>query len=111
MLSVLLIGRNAELPLGRRYRVLSSGRCLAGMVRRAATVGVNLAGLFRATERQVLQSPLRQQLSTEDGKKCAALDQASATPMIATPAGLFQGIRRGLSMASVICPASAQNRA
>jgi replication initiation protein RepC len=56
-LSVLLIDRNAELPVGHRYRVLSPGRCLAGMVRRAGTAGVNLAGLFRATERQVQQSP------------------------------------------------------
>jgi hypothetical protein len=53
-LSVLLIDRNAELPVGHCYRVLSPGRCLAGMVRRAGTAGVNLAGLFRATERQVL---------------------------------------------------------
>ena len=56
-LSVLLIDRNAELPVGHRYRVLSPGRCLAGMVRRAGTAGVNIAGLFRATERQVQQSP------------------------------------------------------
>jgi replication initiation protein RepC len=56
-LSVLLIDRNAELPVGHRYRVLSPGRCLAGMVRRAGMAGVNLAGLFRATERQVQQSP------------------------------------------------------
>ena len=56
-LSVLLIDRNAELPLGHRYRVLSPGRCLAGMVRRSGMAGVNLAGLFRATERQVQQSP------------------------------------------------------
>ena len=56
-LSVLLIDRNAELPVGHCYRVLSPGRCLAGMVRRAGTAGVNLAGLFRATERQVQQSP------------------------------------------------------
>ena len=56
-LSVLLIDRNAELPLGDRFRVLSPGRCLAGMVRRSGMAGVNLAGLFRATERQVQQSP------------------------------------------------------
>jgi hypothetical protein len=56
-LSVLLIDRNAELPVGHCYRVLSPGRCLAGMVRRAGMAGVNLAGLFRATERQVQQSP------------------------------------------------------
>ena len=56
-LSVLLIDRNAELPDGHRYRVLSPGRCLAGMVRRAGTAGVNLVGLFRATERESQQAP------------------------------------------------------
>ena len=56
-LSVLLIDRNAELPPGHRYRVGSPARCLAGMVRRAGTAGVNLAGLFRATERNAQQAP------------------------------------------------------
>ncbi|RVU03454.1 hypothetical protein EOE18_16025 [Novosphingobium umbonatum] len=56
-LSVLLIDRNAELPLGHRYRVGSPARCLAGMVRRAGSSGVNLAGLFRATERNVQEVP------------------------------------------------------
>ncbi len=56
-LSVLLIDRNAELPLGHRYRVASPARCLAGMVRRVRSAGVNLAGLFRATERNVQQAP------------------------------------------------------
>jgi hypothetical protein len=56
-LSVMLIDRNAELPLGHRYRVGSPARCLAGMVRRAGSAGVNLAGLFRATERNVQQAP------------------------------------------------------
>jgi hypothetical protein len=56
-LSVLLIDRNAELPLGHRYRVGSPARCLAGMVRRAGSAGVNLAGLFRATERNAQQAP------------------------------------------------------
>jgi replication initiation protein RepC len=51
-LSVLLIDRNFELPTGHRYRVLSPGRCLTGMTRRAKTAGVNLAGLFRASERE-----------------------------------------------------------
>ena len=55
-LSVLLIDRNAELPVGHLYRVLSPGRCLSGMIRRAGTAGVNLSGLFRATERQAQQS-------------------------------------------------------
>jgi hypothetical protein len=54
-LSVLLIDRNVELPVCHRYRVQSPGRCLAGMVRRAGTTGLNLAGLFRATEREVQQ--------------------------------------------------------
>ncbi|NBC37159.1 hypothetical protein GTZ99_11380 [Novosphingobium sp. FSY-8] len=56
-LSVLLIDRNAELPLGHRYRVASPARCLAGMVRRAGSAGVNFAGLFRATERNVQEVP------------------------------------------------------
>ncbi|MBN9146186.1 MULTISPECIES: helix-turn-helix domain-containing protein [unclassified Novosphingobium] len=55
-LSVLLIDRNAELPPGHRYRVGSPARCLAGMVRRAGSAGVNLAGLFRATERNAQQA-------------------------------------------------------
>lgn len=56
-LSVLLIDRNAELPLDHRYRVGSPAKCLAGMVRRAGSAGVNLAGLFRATERNAQQAP------------------------------------------------------
>jgi len=56
-LSVLLIDRNAELPLGHRYRVGSPAGCLAGMVRRAGSAGVNLSGLFRATERNAQQAP------------------------------------------------------
>ena len=55
-LSVLLIDRNAELPLGHRYRVQSPGRCLAGMVRREGAAGLNLAGLFRATKRNAQQA-------------------------------------------------------
>jgi hypothetical protein len=51
-LSVLLIDRNFEFPNGHRYRVLSPGRCLAGMNRRANSVGVNLAGMLRASERE-----------------------------------------------------------
>ncbi|RVU02256.1 hypothetical protein EOE18_17475 [Novosphingobium umbonatum] len=61
-LSVLLIDRNAELPLGHRYRVGSPARCLAGMVRRAGSARVNLAGLFWATERNVRQAPPQTQL-------------------------------------------------
>ncbi|GHD00200.1 helix-turn-helix domain-containing protein [Novosphingobium pokkalii] len=56
-LSVLLIDRNAELPLGHRYRVGSPARCLAGMVRKSGSAGMNLAGLFRATERIAQQVP------------------------------------------------------
>ena len=55
-LSVLLIDRNFELPPGHRYRVLSPGRCLAGMTRRAKAASINLAGLFRATEREAQQA-------------------------------------------------------
>ena len=55
-LSVLLIDRNFELPAGHRYRVLSPGRCLAGMTRRAKAASINLAGLFRATEREAQQA-------------------------------------------------------
>ncbi len=55
-LSVLLIDRNFELPTGHRYRVLSPGRCLAGMTRRAKAASINLAGLFRATEREAQQA-------------------------------------------------------
>lgn len=56
-LSVLLIDRNAELPLGHRYRVGSPARCLAGMVRKSGSADVNLAGLFRATERNAQDCP------------------------------------------------------
>ena len=56
-LSVLLIDRNTELPLGHRYRVGSPARCLAGMVRKSGSAGVNLAGLFRATERNAQHAP------------------------------------------------------
>ena len=56
-LSVLLIDRNAELPVGHRYRVNAPGRCLAGMVRREGATSVNLTGLFRASEREVQQEP------------------------------------------------------
>ena len=55
-LCVLLIDRNFELPAGHRYRVLSPGRCLAGMTRRAKAASINLAGLYRATERETQQT-------------------------------------------------------
>lgn len=56
-LCVLLIDRNAELPLDHRYRVNSPARCLAGMVKRQAAGQVNLAGLFQATERHIQALP------------------------------------------------------
>lgn len=56
-ISVLLIDRNVELPPGHRYRVASPASCLAGMVRRSGSAGVNLTGLFRATERNVQEAP------------------------------------------------------
>ena len=61
-LSVLLIDRNAELPPGHRYRVGSPAHCLSGMVRKSGSAGVNLAGLFRATERNAQQAPPQTQL-------------------------------------------------
>jgi hypothetical protein len=55
-LSVLLIDRNAELPPGHRYRVAHQRA-----VWRAWCGGrlgrVNLAGLFRATERNAQEAP------------------------------------------------------
>lgn len=54
-LCVLLIDRNAELPPGHGYRVVSPGRCLSGMVRRAKFGGVNLVGMFRASQREAGQ--------------------------------------------------------
>ncbi len=56
-LSVLLIDRNSELPIGHRYRVASPARSLAGMVRKSGSAGLNLAGLFRATERNAQDAP------------------------------------------------------
>ena len=50
-LCVLLIDRNAELPLGHAYRVVSPGGCLSGMARRAKTDPVNLAGMLWASQR------------------------------------------------------------
>ena len=62
---MLLIDRNFELPTGHRYRVLAPGRCLAGMTRRAKSVGVNLAGLFRATEREIQQAAQSGEIAPE----------------------------------------------
>jgi replication initiation protein RepC len=77
-LSVLLIDRNAELPPGHRYRVGSPARCLAGMVRRAGSAGVNLAGLFRATERNVQDAP-QQTLAPEQALEPQAWPLAHLT--------------------------------
>jgi replication initiation protein RepC len=76
-LSVLLIDRNFELPTGHRYRVLSPGRCLAGMTRRAGKAVVNLTGLFRAIEREVQQ-----------GQPAARPEQ----PLPETPQGPMAGV-------------------
>lgn len=55
-LCVLLIDRNAELPQGHNYRVASPSRCLSGMTRCAQTGAVNLAGMFRASQREAKQA-------------------------------------------------------
>ena len=87
-LSVLLIDRNAELPAGHRYRVLSPGRCLAGMVRRAGTAGVNLAGLLRATEREVqLELP-------PDTSSLPPTPEAPPSPMAHLTARLLAGLEQ-----------------
>ena len=75
-LSVLLIDRNFELPAGHRYRVMSPGRCLAGMTWRAKSVGVNLAGIFRVSEREA---------GLGDGARSDAVPDQPAQPL--QPAG------------------------
>jgi hypothetical protein len=55
-LCVLLIDRNAALPVGHRYRVLVPGRCLAGMVRQAKSGEVNLVGLLRASQHELARA-------------------------------------------------------
>ena len=90
-LSVLLIDRNAELPADHRYRVLSPGRCLAGMVRRAGNSGVNLAGLFRATEREVRHSPPPETTSSPQ------TPEAQSGPMAHLTTRLMAGLERQVS--------------
>ena len=87
-LSVLLIDRNAELPSGHRYRVQSPHRALAGMVRRDGTTGLNLAGLFRATERVALQEP------PPDSTSLPLLPEAMQGPMANLTARLLAGLER-----------------
>jgi hypothetical protein len=89
-LSVLQIDRNAELPQGHRYRVDSPERCLAGMVRRAGSAGVNLAGLFRATERNVQQAP-------PDASALAQTIEPQAGPMAHLTARLMANVERRVS--------------
>ena len=90
-LGVLLIDRNAELPVGHRYRVLSPARCLAGIVRRAGTAGVNLAGLFRAIEREAEQG--RPPGTTSLPPK----SEAPPCPMAHLTAHLMAGLERRVS--------------
>jgi len=69
-LCVLLIDRNAELPVGHRYRVLVPGRCLAGMVRQAKSGNVNLVGLLRASQHELtsaVQAPVEAPSSSSEG--------------------------------------------
>jgi len=87
-LSVLLIDRNAELPVGHRYRVLSPGRCLAGMTRRAGKAVVNLTGLFRATEREV------QQALPPDVASLPPTPEPPSGPMAHLTARLLAGVER-----------------
>lgn len=47
-LCVLVVNRNARLRQGHPYRAEDSGKCLSGMVRRAAGGGLNLHGLLKA---------------------------------------------------------------
>lgn len=48
---VLVIERNSGLQRGHRFRARHPGRCLSGMVRRAADEGFNLPGLLRSVRR------------------------------------------------------------
>jgi replication initiation protein RepC len=82
-LSVLLIGRNAELPLHHRYRVASPARCLAGMVRKSGSAGLNLAGLFRATERNAQDAP-QQTPAPEQAVEPQAVPLANLTARLMT---------------------------
>jgi len=86
-LSVLLIDRNFELPTGHRYRVLSPGRCLAGMTRRAGKAVVNLTGLFRAIEREVQQGQ-------PAARPEQPLPETPQGPMVGVTARLLAGMER-----------------
>ena len=90
-LSVLLIDRNAELPVGHRYRVNAPARCLAGMVRRECASGVNLAGLFRASEREV------QQERPPDTTTLPPTPEAPPGPMAHLTTRLMAGLARRAS--------------
>lgn len=76
---VLLIDRNAKLPIGHRCRVLVPGRCLAGMVRQARSGEVNLVGLLRASQHEL-----------------ARADQVPVEPPAASPADLTPQPEPGL---------------
>jgi hypothetical protein len=89
-LSVLLIDRNAELPPGHRYRVGSPARCLAGMVRRAGSAGVNLAGLFRVAERNAQQEPPQTQLPEP-------IIEPQSGPLAHLTARLMASMERGIT--------------
>ncbi len=91
-LSVLLIDRNFELPSGHRYRVLSPGRCLAGMTRRAGKAVVNLNGLFRATEREVKNGP-----PAVKSERPLPEAEAPQSPMAGVTARLLAGMERRVS--------------
>lgn len=91
-LSVLLIDRNFELPSGHSYRVLSPGRCLTGMVRRAKTAGMNLAGLYWASEREAQQGAPPIQVAPPS----PPLDFPSG-PMAKLTAQLLAGIERRIA--------------
>jgi hypothetical protein len=87
---VLLIDRNAELPPGHRYRVGSPARCLAGMVRRAGSAGVNLAGLFRVAERNAQQEPPQTQLPEP-------IIEPQSGPLAHLTARLMASMERGIT--------------
>jgi hypothetical protein len=89
-LSVLLIDRNAQLPPGHRYRVGSPARCLAGMVRRAGSAGMNLAGLFRATERNAQEAP-------QQAPEVEQLIEPQAGPLAHLTARLMASMERRVS--------------
>jgi hypothetical protein len=98
-LSVLLIDRNFELPTGHRYRVFSPARCLAGITRRAKLASVNLAGMFRASEREA---------GLGSGARLGSVSDQLAPPL--QPAGPMTHLARRLmatfeqSIEGEVCP-------